>query len=140
MQDSTAAITDSEGAARRLYTQLLPPYLRATLLALCVVPASLWAADNGRAEQTSAASFLTFQSAADGRCQILSSGGQLRVLINNHANRAIDYRLVRIFGDGHRQGLVGGTASAGGEPVPLGCTQVDGRPQDWLLERARFTP
>lgn len=84
--------------------------------------------------------FLEFQSEADGRCQILSEGGRLRVLYNRHASRAIDYRLVRVFGDGHRQGRVVGTAPAGGTPVPLGCTRVDGRPQDWQLERATFTP
>ena len=83
---------------------------------------------------------LEFQSEPDGRCQILSEGGKLRVLYNRHASRAIDYRLIRVFGDGHRQGRVVGTAPAGGERVPLGCTRVDGHPQDWQLERANFTP
>ncbi len=118
----------------------LAKYLRAAVFVLCLPPATLWAATDEHADKQPPASFLTFQSEADGRCQILSTGGQLRVLINRHASRAIDYRLVRVFGAGHRQGLVGGTAPPGGERVPLGCTQVDGRPQDWLLERARFTP
>ena len=87
-----------------------------------------------------AASVLEFQSEPDGRCQILSEGGKLRVLYNRHASRAVDYRLIRVFGDGHRQGRVAGTAPAGGAPVPLGCTRVDGRAQDWQLERAIFTP
>ena len=91
-------------------------------------------------EAPSAGSFLEFQSEADGRCQILSEGGRLRVLYNRHDSRAIDYRLMRVFGDGHRQGRVVGTAPAGGERVPLGCTRVDGRPQDWQLERANFSP
>ena len=119
---------------------LPPKYLRAAMMVLCLAPASLWSASDDGVETQPAASYLTFQSEADGRCQILSTGGQLRLLINSHATRAIDYRLVRVFGDGHRQGLVGGTAAPGGERVPLGCTQVDGRPQDWLLERARFIP
>ena len=71
---------------------------------------------------------------------MLSAGGKLRVLTNRHETRAIDYRLIRVFGEGHRQNQVAGTAPAGGELVQLGCTQVDGQPQDWLLERAIFTP
>ena len=99
-----------------------------------------WAATMANPDEQPAASFLEFQSQADGRCQILSEGGKLRVLYNRHASRAIGYRLIRVFGDGHRQGRVVGTAPAGGEPVPLGCTRVDGRPQDWQLERATFIP
>ncbi|CAN0487565.1 unnamed protein product, partial [Phaeothamnion confervicola] len=68
-----------------------------------------------------ATSFLEFQSEPDGRCQVLSEGGKLRVLYNRHASLAIDYRLMRVFGNGHHQGHVVGTAAAGGEPVPLGC-------------------
>lgn len=119
---------------------ILSKSLCAAVMVLCLTPASSWSAADVGAHEQPTASFLTFQSEADGRCQILSPGGKLRVLINSHATRAIDYRLVRVFGAGHRQGLVGGTAPAGGERVPLGCTQVDGRPQNWLLERARFTP
>ena len=87
-----------------------------------------------------ASSFLEFSAENDGRCQILSEGGQLRILRNRHAERAIDYRLMRVFANGHPQNRVVGTAPPGGEPVKLGCTRVDGRPQDWLLERATFTP
>ncbi len=110
----------------------------AALLSLTVV--SALPALNSSADEQPASSFLAFQSEADGRCQILSAGGKLRILRNRHATRAIDFRVMRIFGDGHPQGLAAGTAPAGGELVPLGCTQVDGRPQDWLLERASFTP
>lgn len=117
-----------------------PPLLLAAVMVLCMTPALSWSLPDDAAAQRPAASFLTFLSEADGRCQILSAGGKLRVLINSHATQAIDYRLVRVFGAGHRQGLVGGIAPAGGERVPLGCTEVDGRPQDWLLERARFSP
>lgn len=92
------------------------------------------------ASEPTAGGYLEFQSEADGRCQILSEGGRLRVLYNRHDSRSIEYRLIRVFGDGHRQGRVVGTAPAGGERVPLGCTRVDGHPQDWQLERATFTP
>ncbi|MGR8920526.1 MAG: hypothetical protein ACU85V_12990 [Gammaproteobacteria bacterium] len=88
-------------------------------------------------ESEDAGSFLEFESVLDGRCQILSEGGKLRVIRNRHASSAIEYRLVRIFA-GKRQGLSTGVAPPGAAPVKLGCTRVDGRPQQWEVERARF--
>ncbi|MEQ8659206.1 MAG: hypothetical protein RLW62_00165 [Gammaproteobacteria bacterium] len=85
-----------------------------------------------------AASFLTFESVNDGRCLNLSEGGKLRILRNTHASRDIAYRLTRMFAGNHPQGLSKGRAPAGGEPVKLGCTRVDGREQDWIVERAHF--
>lgn len=111
-----------------------------TSVLLGLVVASSIPAPNAGADEQPASRFLEFQSEADGRCQVLSAGGKLRVLTNRHETRAIDYRLIRVFGEGHRQSQVAGTAPAGGQLVQLGCTQVDGRPQDWLLERAVFTP
>jgi len=90
------------------------------------------------ASEPPAASFLAFESVPDGRCQILSQGGKLRVVRNHHARRDIDFRLVRMLSGTRPQGRVVGVAVAGGEPHRLGCTEVDGRPQDWILERARF--
>ena len=81
---------------------------------------------------------LVFESVGDGRCQNLSDGGKLRVLRNLHPERAISFRLVRLFAGEHPQGLTTGLAPAGGEPVPLGCTLVDGRTQDWRVDKARF--
>lgn len=115
------------------------PALRLCLLLLASLAGHRVGAADGPAPDA-AASFLEFASEADGRCQILSEGGQLRVLHNRHASRDIDFRLMRVFGAGKQQNRVVGTAPAGGEPVRLGCTRVDGRPQDWLLERATFTP
>ncbi|MEX2480866.1 MAG: hypothetical protein WD928_08395 [Gammaproteobacteria bacterium] len=85
-----------------------------------------------------AARFVEFESVPDGRCQILSDGGKLRILRNTHGAHAINYRVERIFAGSHRQGLADGIAPAGGEAVKLGCTRVDGREQDWILDRARF--
>ncbi len=85
-----------------------------------------------------ARAYLEFESKADGRCQILSDGGKLRVMRNAHAERAIAYRLTRIF-VGVRQGLSTGVAPPGGEEVKLGCTRVDDRAQEWSIERASFT-
>jgi hypothetical protein len=88
-------------------------------------------------ESAGAASYLVFESVADGRCQILSNGGKLRVLRNQHAQTAIDFRLMRVFA-GKPQGLSTGIAEPGATPFKLGCTRVDGRAQDWVIERARF--
>jgi hypothetical protein len=85
-----------------------------------------------------AAAHLELVTVPDGRCQILSEGGKLRVLHNRHASRPIDYRLLRTFPPGQPQGLVAGTIPAGPEPHKLGCTRVDGREQDWLVKRARY--
>ncbi|MEQ8231796.1 MAG: hypothetical protein RLW61_15760 [Gammaproteobacteria bacterium] len=85
-----------------------------------------------------ATSFLTFESVNDGRCLNLSEGGKLRILRNTHSERDIEYRLTRMFAGNHPQGLSKGRAPAGGEAVKLGCTRVDGREQDWVVERARF--
>ncbi len=85
-----------------------------------------------------AAAFLALESVNDGRCQNLSEGGKLRVLRNTHAERDISYRLIRMFAGNHPQGRSVGHAPAGGAAVKLGCTRVDGREQDWIVERARF--
>ncbi|MGE4616720.1 MAG: hypothetical protein AAEJ43_06850 [Gammaproteobacteria bacterium] len=89
------------------------------------------------AEETGAAAYLEFATRLDGHCQILSEGGKLRVLRNTHAVHAIKYRLVRKF-VGVAQGLSVGVAPPGGEIVKLGCSQVDGRQQEWIVERASF--
>lgn len=85
-----------------------------------------------------AGQFLAFESIGDGRCLNLSEGGKLRILRNTHGERAIHYRVMRLFAGNHPQGLATGIAPANGDPVPLGCTRVDGRLQDWTVERARF--
>lgn len=105
------------------------------MCALAALPGVNAAATDGAQD---AAAYLEFESKADGRCQILSDGGKLRVMRNVHAERAIAYRLTRIF-VGVRQGLAQGIAPAGGEAVKLGCTRVDGRDQEWSIERAVFT-
>ncbi len=89
------------------------------------------------AEDPGAIAFLEFATKLDGRCQILSAGGKLRVLRNTHAEKAIKYRLVRMF-VGVAQGLSVGVVPPGGEVVKLGCTRVDGRQQEWIVERASF--
>jgi hypothetical protein len=103
----------------------------ALLLACCGPAAASSIADDP-------AAYLEFESVPDGRCQILSEGGKLRVLHNRHAKLTIDYRLMRMFPPTRQQGLVAGSITAGAGPAKLGCTRVDGREQDWVLERARY--
>lgn len=84
-------------------------------------------------------SYLEFVSERDGHCQNLSAGGQLRLLYNRHPTRSVEYRLIRSFAGDHIQGRVVGVVPPGSGGDKLGCTEVDGRPQDWRIERARFT-
>lgn len=98
----------------------------------------LVASASGASGSTDAAAFLALESVNDGRCQNLSEGGKLRILRNMHAERDVSYRLIRMFAGNHPQGRSVGRAPAGGAAVKLGCTRVDGREQDWVVERARF--
>ena len=103
------------------------------LLALAGTCAGVQADESG----PDAVSFLAFESVLDGKCQILSDGGKLRILRNTHPDIAVDFRLMRVFA-GVPQGLTTGRAAPAGDPVKLGCTLVDGRNQDWTVDRARF--
>ncbi|MBI2800570.1 MAG: hypothetical protein HYX63_09870 [Gammaproteobacteria bacterium] len=82
--------------------------------------------------------FLRFETVPDGKCQILSEGGQLVVLRNTHGSKKIRYRLTRYFAD-KQQGLSTGTVASGGEGQKLGCNKVDGRQQRWQIETAQFS-
>jgi hypothetical protein len=94
-------------------------------------------ATGGGAADT-AAVHLEFVVQNDGRCLNLSAGGQLLLLANTHPRRAIDYRLVRYFAGKPQAGRAAGVIGPGSEPIPLGCSLVDGRDQRWKLERAEF--
>lgn len=83
-------------------------------------------------------SFLSFESLVDGRCHNLSERGKLRVMRNDHPSLKIRYRLIRYFVDVPQNGRATGIAEPGGDPIKLGCTLVQGRPQRWDIERAEF--
>ncbi len=85
-------------------------------------------------------SFLIFDEIIDGRCQNLSAGGKLQVLLNTHPSRNIKFRLIRYFVDVRQNGRATGIAEISDTPVKLGCTIVGGRVQRWEVERAEFTP
>lgn len=113
------------------------PRPRPLLIGVAASLLSFGAVNAGADGAVSAADFLVFESVADGRCQILSDGGKLRVMRNQHDARPIKYRLTRVF-VGKPQGLSVGVAEPGNALVKLGCTRVDGRVQDWVVERAHF--
>lgn len=126
---------------RRLVVSLRWSLFMATLLGLVSPLALAEVSDERNAAPLpsgNAADYLEFESVPDGRCQILSAGGKLRLVHNRHAERGIEFRLLRMFAGNHRQGLVAGQLAAGEEGMKLGCTKVDGRPQDWVIQRARY--
>ncbi len=89
------------------------------------------------AEQ-SAEGFLEFESVPDGRCQILSKGGKLRTVINNHPDKAIKYRFTRMFAGKRQASMAAGIVEPGDKPVKLGCTEVDGYEQTWEIKVVKF--
>ena len=83
-------------------------------------------------------SFLKFEDVLDGRCYILSAGGKLTVMHNTHPEHTIRFRLIRFFANKRQRGRATGDIAPGDKPTKLGCSQVDGRPQEWRIERASF--
>jgi len=82
--------------------------------------------------------FLEFKSELDGKCQILSSGGKLRTVKNNHPDKAIKYRFNRMFAGKRQASMAVGTIEPGEKPVKLGCTEVDGYEQTWEIKVVKF--
>jgi len=82
--------------------------------------------------------FLEFESVLDGKCQILSKGGKLRTVINNHPDKAIKYRFNRMFAGKRQASMAAGTIKPGKKPVKLGCTEVDGYEQTWEIKVVKF--
>lgn len=91
-------------------------------------------------DRKEAAAYLEFEEVLDGKCYILSSGGKLVLMHNRHPERAIAYRLVRVFAGRPQGSLTVGRIDAGVDPIKLGCSEVDGRPQHWQVVRAEFEP
>ncbi|MCC7411288.1 MAG: hypothetical protein IT495_06620 [Gammaproteobacteria bacterium] len=101
---------------------------------------ALPAATPQAAGPATAAQYLELSSVADGKCQIMSAGGKLRLMRNTHPNRALAYRLVRMFADKPQAGLVVGRLEPGEPPIKLGCTRIDGREQRWDIVTAELEP
>lgn len=82
--------------------------------------------------------YVEFIANLDGKCYILSAGGRLQSIKNNHLSKTIRYRLVRYFAGKPQPSLVAGTVGPAGQTKPLGCDRVDGQDQTWRLESARY--
>ncbi len=124
-------------ASQRSLHALAGLFLAGTVLGACAAapPAAPAAPEPAT---TAAADALAFESVLDGRCQILSDGGKLRVVRNTDPARRVRYRLVRVFADTPQAGRVTGELGPGEGPVKLGCTRVDGREQRWEVLSAEF--
>jgi len=84
------------------------------------------------------ADYLKFWSELDGKCQILSDGGKLRMMENTHPNKSIKFLLSRLFAGVRQPGYAKGILNPEDEPKQLGCTRVQNRDQTWLVVRAEF--
>jgi len=91
-----------------------------------------------KTQEKSPGDYLEFYSVLDGKCQILSNCGKLRLVKNNHPDKAIKYRFNRIFAGKRQASMTIGVLEPGGKPVKLGCTKVDGREQTWEISVAKF--
>ncbi len=82
--------------------------------------------------------YLEFSSELDGKCQILSKGGKLRIVKNNHPDKTIKYRFNRMFAGKRQASMAAGIIEPGDNPVKLGCTEVDGHEQTWEIKVVKF--
>jgi len=82
--------------------------------------------------------FLELQAKLDNRCMLRDPRGKLIVLVNKHPSKAIRYRVVRIFAGHIQPGMGIGVIAAGGASIPLGCSMIDQRKQQWKLRSAQF--
>ena len=82
--------------------------------------------------------YLEFSSELDGKCQILSKGGKLRIVKNNHPDKKIKYRFNRMFAGKRQASMAAGIIEPGEKPTKLGCTEVDGHEQTWEIKAVKF--
>ncbi|MGH8602619.1 MAG: hypothetical protein ACREXR_07530 [Gammaproteobacteria bacterium] len=83
-------------------------------------------------------SYLEFIANSDGKCTILSTGGRLQSIKNNHLSKTIRYRLVRYIAGKPQPSFTSGTVGPVGQMSALGCDRVDGQDQSWRIESARY--
>jgi len=83
-------------------------------------------------------SYLEFIANSDGKCTILSAGGRLQSIKNNHRLKTIRYRLVRYIAGKPQPSFTSGTVGPVGQMSALGCDRVDDQDQRWRLESARY--
>lgn len=84
-----------------------------------------------------AASAVAFELQDNARCHNLSPGGKMTFIRSTDPDRVLRVRLIRYFSDAPQPGRVDVVLSPGEEPREIGCNQLDGRPQEWRVERVK---
>lgn len=95
--------------------------------------------DNSQAtKEKTASDYLEFFDQLDGKCQILSNGGKLTSVKNNHPTKNIRYRFTRVFAGKPQAGLAVGVIEPSEKGIKLGCNRVDDHEQVWKIKVAEF--
>lgn len=105
---------------------------------LCLALALAGAATSVSADDAAgkAASYVEFEH--DFHSQCVMRNGKMRLVRSTHPGRRIKIYLQRYYAGVRQPGRTTEVLEPGREAVTLGCTVVDGRPQDWKLVKARF--
>lgn len=112
-----------------------------SLLATPVTP--LMAADKAdnkqQAEQQpqDPAGYLEMTKEFSGKCMGLRRG-DMRLIVNNHPDKTIQYRLIRKLGGKRQASIIQDTIKPGSEGHKLGCELLDDREQTWEIVRAQY--
>ncbi len=105
------------------------------LLSCTGLPVAAQASDD-QAEDVS--SHLEIYKEFDGRCQGLRRG-DARMIRNNHPDKSIKYRMVRVLNGKRQASIIQDTIAPGEENgQKLGCEKVSDREQNWRVIRAEF--
>ena len=83
-----------------------------------------------------AAQHIDFSYDFDSKCVVRN--GKMLLIKSNHAQRTIKVYLQRYFAEKRQPGRTVQVLKPGDEAVGLGCTMIDGKPQDWKLIKATY--
>lgn len=95
--------------------------------------------DKQQAEQQpeAPAGYLEMIKEFSGKCMGLRRG-DMRVLVNNHPDKTLQYRLVRKLSGKRQASIIQDTIKPGNEGHKLGCELLDDREQTWEIVRAQY--
>ena len=83
------------------------------------------------------AGYLEMVKEFSGKCMGLRRG-DMRMMMNNHPDKAIQYRLVRKLAGKRQASIIQDTIKPGSEGHKLGCELLDDREQTWEIVRAQY--
>ncbi len=105
------------------------------LLSCTWLPAAAQASDK---QTEDVSSHLEIYKEFDGRCQGLRRG-DARMIRNNHPDKSIKFRMVRILSGQRQPSIIQDTIAPGEDNgQKLGCEKLDDREQNWRIIRAEF--